>query len=179
MMEMKVIQSGWRLAVKNKIIILVFFTLAVINTIITGLWISEIGRKIELLVQQCESAMKLDNSLYDNNSFKLAISKLDEEISLEKVLKRKEVESLKMTQDVLSILEQNRIKVISYRLEGEEANKETREELAINAEGDADSILKLIYELSFSKEGFLIDFISVDVRFPGKPATLVIRITYA
>ncbi|RKX81855.1 MAG: hypothetical protein DRP58_11200, partial [Spirochaetes bacterium] len=64
---------------KNKIIILVFYTLAVINTIITGLWIWEIGRKTELLVQQCESAMKLDNSLYDNNSLKLAILKLEEE----------------------------------------------------------------------------------------------------
>ncbi len=116
---MKVIQFGWRLAVKNKIIILVFFTLAVITTIITGLWIWEIGRKTELLVRRCESAMKLDNSLYDNNSLKLAILKLEEEITLEKVLKRKEVESLEMTQDVLSILEQNRLKVISYRLEGE------------------------------------------------------------
>jgi len=161
--------------VKKKIVVLIFFTLSVINTIIAGLWILGLGRKTELLVQRYESAVKLDSSLYYNNSLKLAISKLEEEISLEKVLKRKEGESLKMTEDVLHLLEQNRIKVISYRLEGEEAN----EELAVTAEGEPGSVLKLIYELSFSEEGFSINFVNVNARFPGQPATMVIRITYA
>ncbi|MCK5153880.1 MAG: hypothetical protein KAQ93_05930 [Spirochaetales bacterium] len=160
---------------KKKIVVLIFFTLAVINTIIAGLWISDIGRKTELLVQRKENAVKLDSSLYDNTSLKLAISKLEEEIFIEKSLKRKEGDTLKMTEDVLRLLEQNRIKVISYRLEGED----NREELAITAEGELGSVLKLIYDLSFSKEGFRINFISVDARFRGRPATLVIRITYA
>ena len=166
---------------KKKIVILIFFTLSVVNTIIAGLWISGIGRKTELLAWRYESAVKLDSSLYDNTSLKVAISKLEEEISVEKALKRKEGEynTLKMAEDVLRLLEQNRIKVISYRLEGEETNKEASEELALTAEGEIGSVLKLIYELSFSKEGFRINFISVDARFPGKPATLVIRITYA
>ena len=162
---------------KKKIVILIFFILAVINTIIAGLWISGIGRKAELLALRCESAVKLDSSLYDNTSLKVAISKLEEEISVEKALKRKEGEynTLKMTENVLRLLEQNRIKVISYRLEGEE----NKEELAITAEGEVGSVLKLIYELSFSKEEFNINFISVDARFSGKPAILVIRISYA
>jgi len=164
--------------VKKKIVLLIFFTLSVINTIIAGLCISGLGRKTELLVQRYESAVKLDSSLYDNTSLKLAISKLEEEISIEKVLKRKEGESLKMTEDVLRLLDKNRIKVISYRLEGEEANKEISEELAVTAEGDVGSVLNLIYELSFSEEGFSINFVSVNARFPGQPATLVIRITY-
>ncbi len=162
---------------KKKVVIIIFFTLAVINTIIAGLWISGIGRKTELLSQRFESAIKLDNSLYDSTSLELAISKLEEEILGVKALKRKEKEynTLKMTEDVLLLLEGNKIKVISYRLEGEE----NREELAITAEGELGSVLKLIYELSYSKEGFLIIFISVDARFRGRPATLVIRITYA
>ena len=162
---------------KNKMVILIIFTLAVINTIAAGFWISGIGRKTELLVQRKESAIKLESFLYDRTSLKLAISKLKEEVSAQKVIIRKDGEynTLKMTEDVLRLFEQNRIKVISYRLEGEE----NREELAITAEGEAGSVLKLIYELSFSKEGFRIKFVSVDVRFPGKPATLVIRITYA
>ena len=156
---------------KKKIVIPIFFTLAVINTIIAGLWISGIGRKTELLMQRYESAVKLDSSLFDNSSLKLAISKLEEEISIKKALKRKGGEPLEMTEDVLGLLEQNRIKVISYRLEGEE--------LAITAEGEIGSVLKLFYELSFSKEEFRINFVSVDTRFRGRPATLVIRITYA
>ena len=162
---------------KNKMVILIIFTLAVINTIAAGFWISDIGRKTELLVQRKENAKKLDSSLYDSTSLKLVISKLEEEVSVEKTLRRKdgEYDTLKMTEDVLRLLEKNRIKVISYRLEGEE----NREELAITAEGEAGSVLKLIYELSFSKKGFRINFASVDVRFPGKPATLVIRIIYA
>ncbi len=164
---------------KKKIIVLIFFTLAVINTIIAGLWISDIGRKTELLAGRYGSAVKLDSSLYDNTSLKLAILKLEEEIYARKALKRKEGEFLKMTEDVLFLLEQNRIRVISYRLEGEETNKEIREELVITAEGEIGSVLKLIYELSFSKEGFRINFISVDTRFRGRPATIVIRIIYA
>lgn len=160
---------------RNKIVVLIFFTLAVVNTIVAGLWISDIGRKTELLAGRYESAVKLDRSLYDNTSLKAAISKLEEEILGVKVLMRKEGESLKMTEDVLRLLEQNRIKVISYRLEGEE----NREELAITAEGELGSVLKLIYELSFSKEGFRIKFVSIGARFPGRPAALVIRITYA
>lgn len=162
---------------KKKIIVLIFFTLAVINAAVAGFWIWNIGWKTELLARQYESAIKLDNSLYDNTSLNQIISKLEEEVSAVKALKRKDNEynTLKMTEDVLLLLEQNRIKVISYRLEGEE----NREELAITAEGETGSILKLIYELSFSKEGFRINFVSVDARFPGKPATLVIRITYA
>jgi hypothetical protein len=180
MMGLRITQSGWRLAlgdkpVKKKILIPMFFTLAVVNIIISGLWISGIGRKTELLVNRCESGIKLGSSLYNNTSLMLAISKLEEEISIEKTLKRKEGESLKMTEDVLSLLEQNRIKVISYRLEGEE----NREELAITAEGEIGSVLKLFYELSFSKEEFRINFVYVDARFRGRPATLVIRITYA
>ncbi len=116
---------------KKKIVVLIFFTLSVINTIIAGLWISGIGGKIELLVQKKESAMKLNRSLYDNTSFKLANSKLEEEISIEKALKRKEGEALKMTEEVLRLLKQNRIKMISYRLEGEE--------LTITTEGDIGS----------------------------------------
>lgn len=162
---------------KNKMVILIIFTLAVINTIAAGFWISGIGRKTELLVQKKESAIDLDSSLYDSTSLKLAISKLEEEISVENAFRRKEGEynTLKMTEDVLLLLEQNRIKVISYRLEGEE----NREELAITAEGEVGSVSKLIYELSFSKEGFRIKFVSVDARSSGRPATLVIRITYA
>ena len=49
----------------------------------------------------------------------------------------------------------------------------------VYAEGEVGSVLKLIYELSFSKIGFRIKFINVDVRSPGKPTTLVLRITYA
>jgi hypothetical protein len=163
--------------VKKRIVVLIFFTLAVVNTIVAGLWISDIGRKTELLVQRKENAVKLDSSLYDNTSLKLAISKLEEEIFIEKSLKRKEGEynTLKMTEDILRLLDKNRIRVISYRLEGEE----NREELAITAEGEVGSVLKLIYELSFSKDGFRINFINVDARFSGRPATLVIRITYA
>ncbi len=161
---------------KKKIVILIFFTLVVINTAIAGFWIWDIGRKTELLVQKKESSIKLDSSLFESTSLKLAISKLEEEILGVKALMRKEGEynTLKMTEEVLLLLEQNRIKVVSYRLEGEE----NKEELAITAEGEAGSILKLIYELSFSKEGFRINFVRVDARFPGKPATLVIRITY-
>ncbi len=164
---------------KKKIVIFIFFTLLVLNTIIAGFWISDIGRKTELLSGRYESAVKLDSSLYDNTSLMAAISKLKEEISIEKALNRTEGDSLKMTEDVLCLIEQNRIKVISYRLEGEETNKENREELTITAEGELGSVLKLIYELSFSKEGYLINFISVDARFRGRLATLVIRITYA
>ena len=160
---------------KNKIIILIFFTLAVINTIVSGFRISGIGRKTELLVQKKESAKKLDSSLFDSTSFKLAISKLEEEISARKAPVRKEGETLKMIEDVLLLLKQNKIKVISYHLEGEE----NREELALTAKGEAGSILKLIYELSFSKEEFRINFVNVNVGFQGKPVTLVIRITYA
>ncbi len=161
---------------KKKIIILIFFTLAVINTIILGFWISRIGRKTELLAGRYESAIKLESSFFESTSLKAAISKLEEEISVRKALMRKEGEynTLKMTEDVLLLLEKNKIKVISYRMEGEE----NREELVVTGEGEAGSILKLIYEISFSKEGFRINFISVDARFPGKPATLVIRITY-
>lgn len=162
----------------KKIIILIFFILAVVNTIIAGFWILRIEQKKELLVERSESAVKLNSSLYDNTSLYLAISKLEEEILVEKALKRKEVEPLKMTEDILHFLEQNSIKVISYRLEGEGNNKESREELAITAEGEIGSVLKLIFDLSFSDEGFRINFISVDARFPGKPASLVFRISY-
>ena len=165
------------LTVKKKMIILIFFTLALINTIVAGFWILGIERKKELLMQKKENSLKLDSSLYDSTSLKMAISKLEEELSGEKDFNGKDGEynTLKMTEDVLLLLEQNRIKVISYRLEGEE----NREELALTAEGEIGSILKLIYELSFSMSRFRINFVSVDARFSGKPATLVIRITYA
>lgn len=162
---------------KKKIVILIFFTLAVINTAVAGFRIWDIGRKTELLARRFGNAQKLDSSLFEGRSLKITISKLEEDVSDVKALKRKDDEynALKMTEDVLLLLEQNRIKVISYRLEGEE----NREELAITAEGETGSVLKLIYELSFSKEGFRINFVSIDARFPWKPATLVIRITYA
>ena len=160
---------------KKRIVILIFFTLTIINTIVSGLWISDIGRKTKLLIQRKENAMELESSLYSRTSLKVAISTLEEEISVENALKRKERESLKMTEDVLSLFDQNRIKVISYRLEDEE----NREELAVTAKGEIGSVLKLIFDLSFSEEGFRINFISVDARFPGKPASFVIRITYA
>ena len=161
---------------KKKIIILIFFTLAVINTIIAGFWISGIGRKTELLAGRYDNAIKLDSSLYDSTSLKLAILNLEEEVSTAGALKRKDEEynTLKMTEEVLLLFEKNGIRVISYRLEGEG----NREELALTGEGKPGSVLKLIYELSFSKEGFRINFVRVDARFPGKPATLVIRITY-
>lgn len=159
----------------TKIVNSIFFTLAVINTIITVFWILGIKQKTELLRQRCESALKLDSSLYDNSSLKQAISKLEEEISVEKALKRTEGETLKMTEDVLRLLEINRIKVSTYHLEGEE----NREELTITAEGEVGSVLKLIYDLSFSKEEFRINFISLNASSSGKPATLIIRISYA
>jgi hypothetical protein len=161
--------------VKKKIVIPLFFALAVINTIITGLWISDIRRKMELLNWRYESALNLDSSLYDNTFLKIAISKLEEKIFIEKALKRKEGDAFKMTEDVLRLLEQNRIRVINYHLEGEE----NREELSVTAEGDIGSVLKLIYKFSSSKEEFRINFVSVDARVSGRPATLVIRITYA
>lgn len=128
-------------------------------------------------MQKKESVMKLDSSLYNSNSLNIVISKLKEEVSARKTLLREdeEYDTLKMTEDVLLFLEKNRIKVINYRLEGEE----NKEELALTAEGKLGSILKLIYDLSYSQNGFRINFISVDAKTPGKPATIVIRITYA
>ncbi len=183
---MKVIQSGLRLdhgdrAVKKKVLTLIFLILSVINTIIAGFWISGIGRKTELLARQYGSAVTLDSSLYDNTSLNLAISKLKKDILIDKAINRRndEYNSLKMTKEIMDLFEQNRVKVISYRLEGTAATKGGSEELYISAEGKPGSILKLIYDLSFSKEDYRINFISVDTRFPGKPAALVIRITYA
>ena len=128
-------------------------------------------------MQKKESVMKLDSSLYNSNSLNIVISKLKEEVSARKTLLREdeEYDTLKMTEDVLLFLEKNRIKVINYRLEGEE----NKEELALTAEGKLGSILKLIYDLSYSQNGFRINFISVDAKTPGKPATIIIRITYA
>ena len=114
---------------RNKIVILIFFTLTIINTIIVGLWILDIGRKTVLLTGRYESAVKLDRSLYDNTFLKAAISKLEEEIVKEKDLSRKDGDSLKMTEDVLLLLEQNRINIISYRLEGGEPHIEASKEL--------------------------------------------------
>ena len=160
---------------KKKIIILIFFTLAVINTIVSGLGILGIRQKTKLLVHRRESAIKLDRSLYDTTSLKVVVLKLEEEIFIKNSFKRQGWNTLKMTEDVLGLFKKNRIKVINYRLEGEE----NREELALTAEGEIGFVLKLIYDLSFTKEGFRIKFISVDARFPGQPATIVIRITYA
>jgi hypothetical protein len=162
--------------VKKKIIIIIFFTLAIINTIIAGFWILGIGRKTDLLSQRIENAIKLDSSLYDSTSLKLAILSLEEEVSKAGALKRKgeEYNPLKMTEEVLLLFEKNGIRVISYRLEGEE----NREELVLTGEGPPGSVLKLIYELSFSKSSFRFNFVSIDARFPGEPAILVIRITY-
>lgn len=99
-------------------------------------------------MQKKESVMKLDSSLYNSNSLNIVISKLKEEVSARKTLLREdeEYDTLKMTEDVLLFLEKNRIKVINYRLEGEE----NKEELALTAEGKLGSILKLIYDLSYS-----------------------------
>jgi len=160
--------------VKKKIIILICFTLAVINTVAAGLWIFGIRQKTKLLVPLCASAIKLDISLYDTTSLEVAVLKLEEENFIKKALKRKRWDTFKMTEDVLDLLKKNRIKVINYRLEGEE----NREELVLTAEGEMSFVLKLIYDLSFSKEGFYITFISVDTRSTGQPAALVLRITY-
>ncbi len=159
---------------KKKIIILIFFTLAGINTIVTGFWISDIGSKTKHLVQRNEKAIKIYRSLYYYTSLNMAISELEEEISKEKTLRQEKGESFKMTEDILGLLEKNRIKVISYRMEDEG----DREELAMTAEGEIGSILKFIYELSFSKEDFRINFISINTEFSGNPAALVIRISY-
>lgn len=164
---------------KKKIVILIFITLAFINSAAAGFWIWDIGRKTELLSRRYESAVKLERSFFEGTSLELVISKLKEENFARKALLRKDDDPLKMTLDILHLLEKNKIKVISYRLEGEETNKETREELVVTGEGEIDSVLKLIYDLSFSKEGFRIKFISVDARSPERPAALVIRITYA
>ncbi len=162
---------------KKKIIVFIFITLAVINTFSAGFWIWDIGQKMELLEQKKENALELDSSIYNNTSLKLVISKLEEEVSVEKAFIRedREFNTLKMTEEVLLLLKENRIKVISYRLEGEE----NREELALTAEGKPGSIIKLIYELSFSKKGYRINFVKIDAKSPGEQSTLVIRITYA
>jgi len=167
--------------VKKKIVILIFFTLAIINVTAAGFWIWDIGRKTEQLAIRYENAEKMEKSLYENRSLKVTISKLEEELSAVKVPDRKNDKnlSLKMTKDVLLLFEQNRIKVISYRLEGEKNKKETREELVITAEGETAAVLKLIYDLSFSKEELRIKFVSVNAGFPGRPAAFVIRVTYA
>ena len=162
---------------KKRIIILIFFVLAVINTITAGFWIFGIERKTELLIEKKENMEELKDSRYDISSLNLAISKLKGEIDDKKILYKMDRESnpLRMTEDVLLLLEKNRIKVINYRLEGEE----NKEELALTAEGKLGSILKLIYDLSYSQNCFRINFISVDAKPPGKLATIVIRITYA
>ena len=160
---------------KKRIVILIFFTLAVINTVITVLLIWNIEQRTDILIEKKMIAENLDSSLFDNNSFNRIILKLKEELAALKINKQNGRETLKMTKDVLHLFEQNRIKVISYRMEGEE----NREELVITAKGEIGSVLKLIYDLSFSKEGFRIGFASVDAGLPGKPAGIVIRISYA
>ena len=162
---------------RKKIVILIFLNLAIINAAIAGLWISGIGRKTEILTMGLDNTKKVDSHLFDSSSLNITILKLKKRLSAIKAIKRKDYDynTLEMTEEVLLLLEKNKIKVISYRLEGEK----NREELVITAEGKTGSLLKFIYELSFSEEGFCINFVSVDARFSGRPAILIIRIIYA
>lgn len=163
---------------KNKKYILILFTLTLINTIIAGFWILDIKEKTELFVQKKENIQDMEMDLYERLSLDTAISELSREIAGKEALYRSvsaEYNSLEMTEDVLFVFSTNRIKIISYRLEGEE----NRQELALTAEGEIGNILKLIYDISFSKKWFRIIFINVDAKLPGKPASLVMRITYA
>ena len=163
---------------KKKIIILTFFILTLINTIVAVFWMSDIERKTELLVQKREDTQKFEGVLYDSSSLVAAISRLEEEIADKNALYgivNGKYNPLKMTEGVLLLLEKNRIKIINYRLEGEDS----KEELALTAEGEIGSILKLIFDLSFSQNQFRINYITVDAKLSGKPATLIIRITYA
>ncbi len=163
---------------KKQRYIVIFFSLTLINTVGAGFWILNLEQKTEILAQRIESTKNLEKSLYDSFSLEEVISKLNGEIADRKISYRsidEEYDSLKMTEDVLLVFQKNRMKIIYYKLEG----KEKREELALAAEGSIGNILKLIYDLSFSKDWFRIIFINVDTILPGKPATLVLRVTYA
>ncbi len=161
---------------KNKVV-LILFTLTVINIITEGFWISGIKEKMELLVEKKENILKLENSLYNSASLDAVVLKLEGELSARQSSggSCRDQNTLKMTEEVLLLLEQNGIRVISYRLEGEE----NREELALSGEGNPGSVLELIYEISSSEKRFRINFLTVDAQLPGKPAFLVIRIRYA
>ena len=161
---------------KKKIVILVLLTLTVLNTIVSGFRIFDSKDKFEDLIVKKENAQNLEETLYDISSLDRAISELENERANRRAFHEadKDYSTLKMTEEVLLLLEKNRIRVSNYRLEGEENS----EELAVTGEGKTGGIIKLFYDLSFAEPGFLISFLSVDTKAPGKPVSLVMRIAY-
>ena len=154
----------------------IIFVLTIMISSITAVLIWENNRKAETIIREKKKTVNRSTILYSISSLDSAIAKLEKEKETQEFFaeQKDSYSSLAMTGDILYLFKKHMMTISGYSLEGETAEKE----LVVTAEGNVENILKLIYDLSFNKEGFYISFISVDTGAAEKPVSLVLRIAY-
>ncbi len=161
---------------KNRVLLSVLI-LAIMNNVIAVFMIHGIKHTDILLAEQQRNTAALEKTLY-------SLSSLDSTVA---ILKKKKAEitafngnpsrfdSLNLTGEILSLFKKNGITVGKYQIQEEKNSRE----LFVQGKGTISNITSLLYDISFSEKGFRISFMSIDAGRRGKPALLVMRVTYA
>ncbi len=159
----------------GKSIILLLLLSSIIITAVSSFRIITMEHDWQALHREKEKLARLERTLCTPSSLDEAIAEREKEkAAMDTFYRYKGKSDLAMTREVLELFKRNRIKISRYRIEGEN----DRKELAVDAEGKTENILKLIYDLSALNPGFFITFITVNAETPEKPAALVIRISH-
>ncbi len=80
---------------------------------------------------------------------------------------------LVLTEEVLSIFQQNGLGIVKYKIEGEDDK-----EIIVSSEGSIKAVMKLLYDLTFPEGRYRIDSIKIDSEDFGASGLLVLGMKY-